>query len=84
MESFVLQTRPLFESHTGANIAEVLQAVVTDWGLKRPNHGIAIATQDGLGVPHVTRLPRQVRHVAAYFHQSSAATTLLMSKQEQL
>ena len=30
MESVVLQTRPLFESHTGANIAEVLQTAVTE------------------------------------------------------
>lgn len=38
MVNVVLQTRPLCESHTGANIAEVLQAAVSDWDLIRPNH----------------------------------------------
>ena len=37
---------PLSESHTGANIAEVLQAAVTDWELKRPNHSIVIVTDN--------------------------------------
>lgn len=114
MESVVLQTRPLFESHTGANIAEVLQTAVTDWELKKPNHGIAIvtdnarnmdvavrearlkphikcfahtinlATQAGLGVPRVARLLGRVRRVAAFFHRSSTATAVLISKQKQL
>ncbi len=38
MVNFVLQTRPLFESHTGANIAEVLQAAVTDCEKTKPWH----------------------------------------------
>ncbi|KAL7880871.1 hypothetical protein SRHO_G00031250 [Serrasalmus rhombeus] len=114
MESVVLQTRPLFESHTGANIAEVLQTAVTDWELKKPNHGIAtvidnarnmdvavreaglkphikcfahiinLATQTGLSVPRVARLLGRVRRVAAFFHRSSRATTVLISKQKQL
>ncbi|MBN3306654.1 ZBED4 protein, partial [Amia calva] len=114
MVNVVLQTRPLFESHTGANIAEVLQAAVTDWELNRPNHGIAIvtdnalnmdvavreaglephikcfahminlATQAGLGVPRVTRLLGRVRRVAVFFHRSSTATAVLMSKQKLL
>ncbi|KAI4881690.1 hypothetical protein NFI96_031341 [Prochilodus magdalenae] len=108
------RTRPLFESHTGANIAEVLQTAVTDWELKKPNHGIAIvtdnarnmdvavrearlkphikcfahtinlATQAGLGVPRVARLLGRVRRVAAFFHRSSTATAVLISKQKQL
>ena len=103
-----------FESHTGANIAEVLQTAVTDRELKKPNHSIAIvtdnarnmdvaareaglkphikcfahtinlATQAGLGVPRVARLLGRVRLVAAFFHRSSTATAVLMSKQKQL
>ncbi|MBN3302803.1 ZBED4 protein, partial [Amia calva] len=108
MVNVVLQTRLLFESHTGANIAEDLQAAVTDWELNRPNHGIAIvtdnarnmdvavreaglephtinlATQAGLGVPRVTRSLGRVRRVAAFFHRSSTATAVLMSKQKLL
>ena len=48
MESVVLQTRPLFESHTGANIAEALQTAVIDWELKKPNHSIAIVTDNAV------------------------------------
>ena len=114
MESVVLQTRPLYESHTGANIAEVLQTAVTDWELKKPNHDIAVvtdnarnmdvavrevglmphikcfahtinlATQAGLGVPRVAHLLGQVRRVAAFFHRSSTAAAVLISKQKQL
>lgn len=114
MVHFVLQTRPLFESHTGANIAEVLQAAVTDWEIKKTNHGIAIvtdnarnmevavreaglephikcfahtinlATQAGLGVARVTRLLGRVRRVTAFFHRSSTAAALFMSKQKLL
>lgn len=46
MVHFVLQMRPLFESHTGANIAEVLQEAVTEWDLKKRNHCIAIVTDN--------------------------------------
>lgn len=34
MASFVLQTRPLFETHSGVNIAEVLKEAVTEWQLE--------------------------------------------------
>lgn len=37
---------PLLEPHTGENIAEVLQAAVTDRELKRPNPGIVIVTDN--------------------------------------
>ncbi|XP_054623684.1 E3 SUMO-protein ligase ZBED1-like [Dunckerocampus dactyliophorus] len=114
MKSVVLQTDSLFESHTGANLSEVLQAAVTDWELERTNRSIAIvtddarnmeaavreaglephikcfahtinlATQAGLGVPRVTRLLGRVRRVAAFFHRSSTATAVFMSKQLQL
>ena len=44
MVNVVLQTCPLFKSHTGSNIVKVLQAAVIDWELKRPNYGISIVT----------------------------------------
>ncbi|XP_060792575.1 zinc finger BED domain-containing protein 4-like [Neoarius graeffei] len=114
MVNVVLQTRPLFESHTGTNTAEVLQAAITDWELTRPNHGIRIvtddahnmdvaarearlephikcfahtitlATQAGLSVARVARLLGRVRRVAAFFHRSTTATIVLMSKQKLL
>ncbi|KAM8732386.1 E3 SUMO-protein ligase ZBED1-like [Acanthopagrus schlegelii] len=47
-------------------------------------HTINLATQAGLGVPRVARLLGRVRRVAAFFHRSSTATAVLMSKQKQL
>ena len=46
LQSAVLQTRPMFESHTGNNSAEVLRCAVDEWQLKR-FHGIQPVTSDG-------------------------------------
>ena len=46
MTSFVLQTRPLFESHTGTNLADVLKATVQEWELERSAHSIAVVTDN--------------------------------------
>ena len=46
MINVVLQTRPLFESHTGANIAEILRAAIIEWDLNRPNNSLAIVTDN--------------------------------------
>lgn len=34
MASFVLQTCPLFETHSGTNIAQVLKEAVPEWNLE--------------------------------------------------
>lgn len=46
MKSAVLQTRPLYESHTSAHLAKELKNVVTDWKLERPNTTIPVATDN--------------------------------------
>ncbi|XP_017294386.1 E3 SUMO-protein ligase ZBED1 isoform X3 [Kryptolebias marmoratus] len=46
MVNVVLLTRPLFDSRTGANMAEVLLEAVSEWELKKPNRSIAIVTDD--------------------------------------
>ena len=46
MVNFVLQTCPLYESHTGLNIGEVITTVVDEWNLKRANRDIAIVTDN--------------------------------------
>lgn len=46
MKSAVLQTRPLYESHTSAHLAEELRNVMTDWKLERPNMTIPVATDN--------------------------------------
>ena len=46
MVKVVVQTRPLSKSRTGAIIAKVFQAAVTNWELKTPNHGFTIVTDN--------------------------------------
>ncbi|KAL7829121.1 hypothetical protein SRHO_G00327550 [Serrasalmus rhombeus] len=74
MESVVLQTRPLFESHTGANIAEVLQTAVTDWELKKPNHGIAIVTDNARNMDVAVREAGLKPHIKCFAHIINLAT----------
>lgn len=66
MVNFVLQTRPLFESYTGANIAEVLQAAITDWELQKPNHGIAIVTNSTRNMDVAVREATGVQQLLQY------------------
>ena len=42
--SNVLQTRPMFVSHTGSNIADLLQSVMGEWGLgdKGPKYAVLL------------------------------------------
>ncbi|XP_046567978.1 E3 SUMO-protein ligase ZBED1-like [Haliotis rubra] len=45
LKNKVLQTRPIFDSHTGVNIADVFKQAIDDWELKRP-HGQQPITSD--------------------------------------
>jgi len=74
MESVVLQTRPLFESHTGVNIAKVLQAAVTDWELKRANHSIAIVTDNARNMDVAVREAGLEPHIKCFAHTINLAT----------
>ncbi|XP_040188247.1 E3 SUMO-protein ligase ZBED1-like [Rana temporaria] len=46
MRSPVLQTRPLYESHTSAHLAQVLTEAVDEWKLKRPSTNIPVTTDN--------------------------------------
>lgn len=46
MESSVLQTCLLFESHTSSYLADALMSAVTDWKLERPNITIPATTDN--------------------------------------
>ncbi|CAM4502813.1 unnamed protein product [Leuciscus chuanchicus] len=50
MKSAVLQTRPLYESHTSAHLAEELKNAVTEWKLERPNTTIPVATDNAANI----------------------------------
>ncbi|KAJ8366496.1 hypothetical protein AAFF_G00353330 [Aldrovandia affinis] len=114
MQSMVLQTRPLYESHTGTNLAQVLIEAEAEWELERPNsnipvttdnaknqlnavigaglgpqigcfaHVINLASQRGISVNQLDRLPGRIRKVVSYFHRSSTAAHVLKTKQEML
>ncbi|GAA6065516.1 E3 SUMO-protein ligase ZBED1-like [Tachysurus ichikawai] len=46
MKSAVLQTRPLYESHTSAHLAEELTNPVNTWKLRRPNMLLPVTTDN--------------------------------------
>lgn len=46
MRSLVLQTRPLYESHTSTNLAQVLIEAVAEWKLNRHNSNIPVTTDN--------------------------------------
>lgn len=50
MKSAVLQTRPLYESHTSAHLAEELTNAVTEWKLERPNITIPVTTDNAANI----------------------------------
>ena len=70
----MLQTRPLFESHTGENIAEVLQTAVTDWELKKPNHSLAIVTDNARNMDVVMHKAGLKLHITCFAHTINLAT----------
>ncbi|XP_067650354.1 E3 SUMO-protein ligase ZBED1-like [Haliotis asinina] len=45
LQNKVLQTRAIYECHTGTNIAQVLKSAVDEWKLERP-HGLQPLTSD--------------------------------------
>lgn len=74
MENVVLQTRPLFESHTGLHIAEVLRAALTEWELQRENHGIAIVTDNAHNMDVAVREAGLELHIKCFAHTTNLAT----------
>lgn len=46
MKSYVLQTRPLYESHTSEHLSEALTEAVTEWKLQRDSSTIPVTTDN--------------------------------------
>lgn len=75
MVNCVLQTRALFESHTGHNIAEVLTAAVNEWDLKRANRDIAIVTDNARNMDvAVKEAGGLAPHIKCFAHTLNLAT----------
>lgn len=74
MINVVLQTRPIFESHTGTNIAQVLQKAVSDWDLERQHHSIATVTDKARNMEVAVREAGSTPHVKCFAHTINVAT----------
>lgn len=80
LKSYVLQTRPLFESHTAQNLADVLQESVKEWNLSRAvkiNTGteeiiqskpIAITTDNAANIVKGVELAGFQPHIRCFAH----------------
>ena len=76
MKDYVLQTRPLNESHTGENIAKVLQEAAGVWNLHRDNLTIPIVTDNAKNMECAVRLALCVgphKHVGCFAHTINLA-----------
>ncbi|KAK1906354.1 Zinc finger BED domain containing protein 4 [Dissostichus eleginoides] len=73
IKSFVLQTRPLFTSHTGLNIAEVLKSAVLEWGLDN-NQGIAVVTDNARNMDVAVREAGLSPHIKCFAHTLNLAS----------
>lgn len=73
MVSFVLQTCPLFQTHSGTNIAQVLTEAVAKWELERPKHAIAVVMDDTRNMDVAVREAGLWPHIKCFTHRSGCA-----------
>lgn len=66
--------RPLFETHTGANIAEVLKSAVSEWGLQKADCGIAVVTDNVRNMDVAVREAGLAPHVRCFAHTLNLAS----------
>nr|XP_055035499.1 E3 SUMO-protein ligase ZBED1-like [Misgurnus anguillicaudatus] len=78
IKSFVLQTRALFESHTGHNIGEVIKSAVSEWELDMMNNnnhqGIAIVTDNARNMGVAVKEDGLSPHVKCFAHTLNLAS----------
>ncbi|KAE8295674.1 hypothetical protein D5F01_LYC06609 [Larimichthys crocea] len=74
LAGFVLQTRPLLESHTGTNIAEVLKEAVAEWQLERQQQSIAVVTDNARNMDVAVREAGLAPHIKCFAHTLNLAT----------
>ena len=69
MHNFVLQTRMIAESHTGTNIAEVLNAAVEEWGVQRGTQPIPIVNDNAANMGTAVQESKLLSpHVGCFAH----------------
>jgi hypothetical protein len=76
LQSAVLQTRPLFESHTAENLSNVLNGAVQEWGLEKSfsisgdtaKYPIAITSDNAQNIVKGISLSQFKPHVRCFAH----------------
>ncbi|XP_048859191.1 E3 SUMO-protein ligase ZBED1-like [Brienomyrus brachyistius] len=74
MKSYVLQTRLLSESHTGANIAEVLKSAVNEWELDKISTNIAAVTDNASNMRVAVNEAKLSPHIRCFAHTLNLAS----------
>lgn len=81
LESHVFQTRAMFESHTGVNVAELLQKVAEEWQCKHgccySTGGIPTCEMLCTHMPVVSRLLGRIRHMLRFSTKAPSLNTSL-------
>ena len=72
MKSYVLQTRHLDVSHTGANIGHVLQEAVTEWKLPTENE-IVLVTDNASNMDIAAKTADLHPHIGCFAHTVNLA-----------
>uniref|UniRef100_A0A3B1JJI0 Zinc finger BED domain-containing protein 1-like n=1 Tax=Astyanax mexicanus TaxID=7994 RepID=A0A3B1JJI0_ASTMX len=74
IESPVLQTRPIYESHTSDNLAEVLQEAVLEWKLDRQNTTIPVTTDNAKNIVNASNAAGLSPHIGCFAHTVNLAS----------
>ncbi|XP_046545980.1 zinc finger BED domain-containing protein 4-like [Haliotis rubra] len=77
LENPVLQTRTLQESHTGANLANVLDSAVDEWNLGKFSQ-IAISTDNASNIVSAVKQSRFAPHIRCFAHTINIASQKAM------
>uniref|UniRef100_A0A3Q1HRY1 HAT C-terminal dimerisation domain-containing protein n=1 Tax=Acanthochromis polyacanthus TaxID=80966 RepID=A0A3Q1HRY1_9TELE len=92
LQSLVLQTRAMHESHTAANVNETFHSVAEEWGLTlsdcvivTDNAANMLAAMQLNDLTHVTcfALLGRIRRIVRYFHRSAVAAEALKASQKE-
>ncbi|XP_078018496.1 E3 SUMO-protein ligase ZBED1-like [Epinephelus lanceolatus] len=80
MRGFVLQTHPLYESHTSEHLAEELVHAVTEWKLERANIPIPVTTDNAQNIVNAIRNTDVFGpHIGCFAHSLNLAAKKVVS-----
>ncbi|XP_073491217.1 E3 SUMO-protein ligase ZBED1-like [Aquarana catesbeiana] len=74
MRSPVLQTRPLYESHTSTHLAQILTQAVEEWKMKRPSTNIPVTTDNAKNQINAVNEAGLGPHIGCFAHVVNLAS----------